>query len=78
MAMCGFDRDGRISCTLLLTCRTSPGRVGSGQDTSAPAPMIPCAKGTLSTMSRIVIAIVCQPLAARPWKKVFRALSGST
>ena len=57
----------------LSTCRTSPGRVGRGQLNSPPAPMTPPASGAPpSTSSFMVIAAVCQPLAARPPKIGFR------
>ena len=55
-----------MSVMRLVARRISPGRVGRGHEISPPAPMIPCAKGMLSTSSRIVIAMVCQPLAASP------------
>ena len=59
-----------------LTCRLSPGRVGIGHSSSPPAPTIPPASGKpLSTRRRMVIAAVCQPLAAKPDSRVFLAAS---
>ena len=52
--------------------------VGLGQLISPPAPMIPPAMGKpLSTRSRMVIAAVCQPLAASPQNSVSLAPSAS-
>src|SRR5713226_20907 len=47
---------------------SSPGRTGRGQrNSSAPAPtMPPAGLRSLSTSSRMVMAAVCQPLAASP------------
>src|ERR1035438_1769799 len=65
----GFERDGTISTISLSTRRISPARVGRGQAISPPAPMMPAANGSPPvTMSRMVIAAVCQPLAASPPK----------
>ena len=67
----GREREGVTSRTSLSTCRMSPGRVGFGQLISPPAPMMPPAIGAPpSTRSRMVIAAVCQPLAARPANSV--------
>ena len=52
----------------------SPGRTGRGhRSSSAPAPIEPPAiLSSLSTISLIVRAAVCQPLATRPPKKARR------
>ena len=62
----GREREGVTSSTSLSTVSTSPGRVGRGQAISPPAPITPPASGTLPTRRRMVIAAVCQPLAAKP------------
>jgi hypothetical protein len=66
----GRDFDARIWSTSLSTRSSSPGRTGRGQrNSSNPAPtMPPAGLISLSTNSLIVIAAVCQPLAARPRK----------
>ena len=67
----GREREGVISTTSLSTCSVSPGRVGFGQASSPPAPMIPPVSGNpLSTNRRMVIAAVCQPLATKPANSV--------
>ena len=74
----GRERDGVTSTTSLSTWSTSPGRVGAGQLNSPPAPTKPPASGgPLSTFRRIVIAAVCQPLAAKPLKNVRSAACSS-
>jgi hypothetical protein len=66
MPRSGRERDGVTSSISLTTRRTSPGRVGLGQLISPPAPTIPPWSGKpVSTSKRMVIAAVCQPLAAR-------------
>ena len=78
MPRSGRERDGVTSRTSLSTVRTSPGRVGFGQEISAPAPMTPPAKGAASPTSNfMVMAATCQPLAASPPKKVSFAASSS-
>ena len=69
--------DGAISATLLSTRKASPGRAGLGHEISLPPPMIPAARGTLSTSSFMVIAAVCHPLAASPAKIVLLAAASS-
>ncbi len=65
------EREGVTSSISLTTWSVSPGRVGFGQLTSPPLPMIPPRSGKPdSTSNFIVIAAVCQPLAARPPNKV--------
>jgi hypothetical protein len=71
-------------CTPLhgaLVCMrsSSPGRTGRGQrHSSQPVPTRPPAGlRALSTRSRIATAVVCQPLAARPWKRLSRAAASS-
>ena len=68
--MSGLDFDGRISVISLNTFSAMPGRVGRGHVISVLAPISPSASGTLSTCRRMVIAIVCQPLAASVSKMV--------
>jgi len=52
--------------------------VGLGQLISPPAPMMAPASGNpLSTRRRMVIAAVCQPLAANPANSVPFAFSSS-
>ena len=78
MPRSGREREGVDWITSLTTWITSPGRVGMGQLISPPAPTMPPAIGAPpSTMRRIVIAMVCQPLAARPLKSVAFAASSS-
>ena len=70
MPRSGRDFDGRSSKTSLSTVKMSSGLTGFGQrNSSIPAPMTPPAIGRLSTSSRIVIAALCEPLAASPPKK---------
>ena len=68
MPRSGRDFDGRTSSISLLTRSSSPGRTGSGQlNWSKPTPrMPPAGLNSPSTISRMVIAAVCQPLAASP------------
>ena len=78
MPRSGRDRDGLISMTSLSTRKTSPGRAGFGQLISPPFPMTPPAIGIPpSTRRRMVIAAVCQPLAASPPNSVAFADSSS-
>jgi hypothetical protein len=78
MPRSGFERDGVTASTSLSTCSTSPGRVGRGQEISPPAPISPPAMGmSLLTSSDMVMAAVCQPLAARPLKKLVWAATSS-
>lgn len=66
--------DGVIALTAISRCRRSPGGVAVGHLREMSVPITPVAIGTLEvTSSRIVIAAVCQPLAARPSKNVPRA-----
>lgn len=60
-----------------MNSSASPGRVGPGHLISPPAPMIPCANGTLATTSFMVKVAVRQPLAGSPAKKVSSAASAS-
>ena len=56
----------------------SPGLVAAGHLREISVPITPVAMGTPDVASsRIVIAAVCQPLAARPSKNVPRACSSS-
>jgi hypothetical protein len=74
----GLERDGVTARISLSTCKVSPGRVGRGQVSSPPAPINPPAMGMpLWTRSDMVIEAVCQPLAAKPWKKVCSASASS-
>ena len=74
MPRSGLERDGVTARISLSTCSTSPGRVGRGQVISPPAPISPPAMGMpLFTSSDMVMEAVCQPLAARPWKKLLSA-----
>jgi len=74
----GSDFDTRTSVTSSSTWSRSPGRVGVGHARSIEAPMIPVANGRpVVTSSRMVMAAVCQPLAASPLKKVSCADSSS-
>src|SRR5882762_7182215 len=69
IAWFGFVRDGIISRISLSTRNVSPARVGFGHVISPPKPIIPFARGSPpTTRRRIVIAAVCQPLAANPRK----------
>ena len=56
-----------------MACNSSPGRTGRGQlRSSKPTPrMPPAGLNSPSTISRMVIAAVCQPLAASPLKRRF-------
>ena len=74
----GREREGVNSSTSLTTVSVSPGRVGLGQLISPPLPMIPPRSGRPdSTSNFIVIAAVCQPLAANPPNSVALAASPS-
>ena len=77
MARSGLEREGVISKMVLVTCSTSSGRVGCAQLISAPAPMMPLVKGRLCTIRRMVMATVCQPLAAKPPNGLCCAVSSS-
>lgn len=78
MPRSGRERDGVTASTSLSTVSVSPGRVGRGHFSSPPAPINPPAMGMpLFTSSDMVIDAVCQPLAARPWKKLFSAAFSS-
>jgi hypothetical protein len=65
IAISGLDRDGFMSTTSANSWRIIPGRVGLGQASCSSAPISPSASGTLSTSIRMVMAAVCNPLAAR-------------
>src|SRR3977135_908899 len=58
-------------------CSVSPGRTGHGhRHSSTPLPMMPWDSGKVSTMSCMVTAVVCHPLATNSWKNVgFEAAS---
>ncbi len=74
----GREREGVISSISLTTVSVSPGRVGLGQLTSPPLPMMPPISGKPEATSNfIVIAAVCQPLAASPPNNVAFAASPS-
>jgi hypothetical protein len=74
----GREREGVTSSISLKTASTSPGRVGLGQLISPPTPMIHPLSGKPDSMSNfIVIAAVCQPLAANPLNSVAFAASPS-
>jgi len=68
MPRSGRDFDGRTSSTSLNTYSSSPGRTARGQlNSSKPTPrMPPAGLNSPSTISRMLIAAVCQPLAANP------------
>jgi len=66
----------RFGFAALVVVGDEKGRVGFGQSSSPPALTIPPASGKpLSTRRRMVIAAVCQPLAAKPDSRVFLASS---
>lgn len=77
MPRSGLERDATMSRILLMTWRVSPARVGRGHSMCPPAPMIPPPKGKLLTSNFIVMAEVCQPLAARSWNSVCFAACAS-
>ena len=75
----GCERDGRTSITSHSMRSRSPGRTGRGQRSSSrPPPTMPPASGGPSRTSRPMVSdAVCQPLAARPPKKVSAAAASS-
>src|SRR6516162_2502627 len=76
----GFDRERVASRTESRTLSTSPGRTGRSQRSSSMPgePRLAFFGKKLSTISRIIIAAVCQPLAISPPKGPWTARSRST
>ena len=77
MPRSGFDLDGVMLSISLSTCKVLPGQVGLGHVISVLAPIRPPANGTLSVSRRMVMAAVCQPLAASEPKNESFAASSS-
>ncbi len=74
----GSNMDGVTSITSQCSRSVSPGLTGRGQrNSSTPVPMMPCENGSVLTMSCMVTAVVCQPLATSFLKKVAPALASS-
>ena len=70
--MYGRDREGFLSSTVLFMCSVSPGNTGLVQrNSSMPGePREAESAGRLSTVMRMAMAHVCQPLAIKPPKCV--------
>ncbi|MEA2925733.1 MAG: hypothetical protein QOD25_2855 [Alphaproteobacteria bacterium] len=74
----GCSLDGVTARISQCRCRVSPGRTGRGhRNSSTPLPMMPWDSGKASTISCIVIAVVCHPLATISPKKVVCAAASS-
>src|SRR6516162_10844825 len=76
----GFERERVASRMESRTLSTSPGRTGRSQRSSSMPgePRLALLGRKLSTMSRIIIAALCQPLAISPPKGPWTARLGST